>query len=67
VAQQPLAPAPAAAAPQQQPAGPVQTVTEPVAQTVGGGTLSGTLAPVTSTVDDTLAPALSLIGGLLGR
>jgi hypothetical protein len=61
------APPPAApAAPSAPSAGPVQTLTEPVASTVGGSTLSNTLAPVTQTVDNTLQPALSLIGGLLG-
>jgi hypothetical protein len=61
------APPPAApAAPSAPSAGPVQTLTEPVATTVGGSTLSNTLAPVTQTVDNTLQPALSLIGGLLG-
>jgi hypothetical protein len=59
-------PAPAPA-PQQPAAGPVQTLTEPVTDTVGGNTLSGAVAPVTSTVDSTLQPALSLIGGLLGH
>jgi hypothetical protein len=66
-AQQP-APAPAPA----QPAGPVQAVTEPVTNTVEqtpavGQTLSEVVTPVTGTVDDTLQPALSLIGGLLSR
>jgi hypothetical protein len=61
------APPPAApAAPSAPSAGPVQTLAEPVATTVGGSTLSNTLAPVTQTVDNTLQPALSLIGGLLG-
>ncbi len=63
VAKAPAAP-PAPAAPAQ---GPVQTLTEPVTNTVGGGTLTNVVAPVTNTVDDTLTPALSLIGGLLGR
>jgi hypothetical protein len=62
-AQQP-APAPQQSAPA---AGPVQSLSAPVAQTVGGTTLDNTLAPVTKTVDNTLQPALSLIGGLLGR
>lgn len=64
----PAVPAPPAApaAPSAPSAGPVQTLAEPVATTVGGSTLSNTLAPVTQTVDNTLQPALSLIGGLLG-
>lgn len=59
------APAPAAPAPSAPSAGPVRTLTEPVAQTVGGSTLGNAVAPVTQTVDNTLQPALSLIGGLL--
>jgi hypothetical protein len=59
---QPANPAPQAPAP-----GPVQALSEPVTQTVGSPTLSGVVAPVTQTVDNTLQPALSLIGGLLGR
>jgi hypothetical protein len=65
-AQQPVQP-PASPAPQAPAQGPVQTLTEPVTQTVGSPTLSGAVAPVTQTVDNTLQPALSLIGGLLGR
>lgn len=71
-AKAPAAPAPApnkpaAPAPQAPAPGPVQSLAEPVTNTVGGSTLTGVVAPVTQTVDDTLTPALSLIGGLLGR
>jgi hypothetical protein len=62
-AAQPAAvPAPSAPAP-----GPVQSLAAPVAQGVGGTTLDNVVAPVTQTVDNTLQPALSLIGGLLGH
>jgi hypothetical protein len=65
--QQPKPPAPAQAAPQAPAPGPLQQTTTPVTNTVGGSTLTGAVAPVTSTLDNTLAPALSLIGGLLGH
>lgn len=69
VQQQPTQQTPPAQQQQQQaPApGPLQAATQPVTQAVGGTTLSGAVAPVTSTVDNTLQPALSLIGGLLGH
>jgi hypothetical protein len=63
----PQVPVQAAPPPQAPAAGPVQALAAPVADAVGGGTLSNVVTPVTNTVDDTLQPALSLIGGLLGR
>jgi hypothetical protein len=66
-AQQPVQQPPANPAPQAPAPGPVQTLSQPVTQTVGGGTLTGVVTPVAQTVDNTLQPALSLIGGLLGR
>ena len=66
-AQQPVQPPPASPAPQAPAPGPVQALSAPVTNTVGGGTLTSAVTPVTKTVDNTLQPALSLIGGLLGR
>ena len=66
-AQQPNQQPPANPAPQAPAPGPVQTLSEPVTETVGGNTLTDAVTPVTQTVDHTLQPALSLIGGLLGR
>lgn len=72
--EQPAPPAqPAQPAPERQaPAGPVESVTAPVTETVErtgtlGRTINDVVAPVTETVDDTLQPAMSLIGGLLSR
>ncbi|HEV2783190.1 MAG TPA: hypothetical protein VGX25_27725 [Actinophytocola sp.] len=68
----PPAPAPEQPAPNPPSSGPVQTLAEPVTSTVEqsgtvGQTLNDVVTPVTGTVDDTLQPALSLIGGLLSR
>jgi hypothetical protein len=65
--QQPIQQPPTNPAPQAPAPGPVQTLSQPVTQTVGSGTLTGVVTPVAHTVDNTLQPALSLIGGLLGR
>jgi hypothetical protein len=62
-------PAPPAAAPAAAAApapGLVESVAAPVAGSVSP-TLADVVAPVTGVVDDALQPALSLIGGLLGR
>jgi hypothetical protein len=68
----PSRPAPEQPAPAPPSSGPVQTLAEPVTSTVEqtgtlGQTLNDVVTPVTGTVDNTLQPALSLIGGLLSR